>query len=41
MPRPQSKDELIFLSQKNFDRLMDEVNAYPEEKEGKPFHLLL
>ncbi|MDO6438045.1 ClbS/DfsB family four-helix bundle protein [Cyclobacterium sp. 1_MG-2023] len=37
MPRPQSKDELIFLSQKNFDRLMDEVNAYPEEKRRQAF----
>ncbi|GAB3001143.1 ClbS/DfsB family four-helix bundle protein [uncultured Cyclobacterium sp.] len=37
MPRPQSKDELIFLSQKNFDKLMDEVNAYPDEKRTLTF----
>lgn len=37
MPRPQSKDELIFLSQKNFDKLMGEVNAYPDEKRKQTF----
>ena len=37
MPRPQSKDELIFLSQKNFDKLMGDVKAYPEEKRKQRF----
>lgn len=37
MPRPQSKYELINFSQNNFDKLMGEVNAYPEKKRHQAF----
>ncbi|EPR66424.1 ClbS/DfsB family four-helix bundle protein [Cyclobacterium qasimii] len=37
MPRPKSKIELISLSQGNFDKLIDLVNNYPEEKVNQTF----
>lgn len=37
MPRPQSKNELIELSQKNYKTLMELVNSYPDEMVEKEF----
>ncbi|WP_339925494.1 ClbS/DfsB family four-helix bundle protein [uncultured Cyclobacterium sp.] len=37
MPRPKSKKELIASSQLNFDKLIDLVKNYPEEKVKQAF----
>ncbi len=37
MPRPKSKPELIQLSNKNFENLMDWINALPENVQEKEF----
>ena len=37
MPRPKSKEELLKLSQSNFNKLIDLMNAYSEEELHKEF----
>lgn len=37
MPRPKSKNELIELSQSNYEKLIDQVNSYSEEEIKKEF----
>ena len=37
MPRPTTKQELISLSEENFSKLLDFINALPEEYKTKKY----
>lgn len=37
MPRPKDKDELLVLSQKNYDRLLDYIDSFSAKKQEQQF----
>ncbi|MEB3345002.1 ClbS/DfsB family four-helix bundle protein [Aquimarina gracilis] len=37
MPRPRSKKELVVLSNKDYNKLLEMIRSFPEEKQHADF----